>query len=118
MIARLTMSLRRTGIGRMLPALAAFVLAAPAGALEARREPREPPRFEPGSPALGVREPARATAEKSADRIIRDIEKKYGARVVRQQMKERNGRQVLVLRLDDGRRVWKVEVDPVTGKEL
>ncbi|MFO7326383.1 MAG: PepSY domain-containing protein [Pseudomonadota bacterium] len=101
----------------MLPVLAVLLLAAPAQALEPRREPREP-RFEPGSPAMGVREPTRATAEKSPDRIIRDIEKKYGARVVRQQMKERNGRQVLVLRLDDGRRVWKVEVDPVTGREL
>jgi hypothetical protein len=111
-MGRFTTRLGRTGIGRMLPVLAALLIALPAGALEPRREPR----FEPGSPPLGVREPPRQAAQ-NPDRIIRDIEKKYDARVVRQQMKEHNGRKVLVLRLDDGRRVWKVEVDPVTGKE-
>lgn len=109
---RITLPARaRTGL---VPVLAVLLLAGPAAALEPRGEAR----FEPGSPALGVREPARGVAPKGADRIIRQIEKKYDARVVRQETKERNGRRVLVLRLDDGRRVWKVEVDPETGKEL
>ena len=102
---------RRAGL---LPVLLAAFIAVPAGALEARPDPR----FDPGPPALGMREPSRAQAEKSPDRIVRDIEKKYGARVVRQQTRERNGRRVLVLRLDDGRKVWKVEVDAETGREL
>ena len=102
----------RTGI---LPVLAFVLFATPAAALESRGEGGG--RFDPGGPAKSVREPPRAVAGKSADRIVREVEKKYGARVVRQEMKERNGRRVLVLRLDDGRRVWKVEVDPETGKE-
>lgn len=99
----------------ILPALAVALTANPAAALEPRGEGG---RFEREGPAMGVREPPRAVSAKSADRIVREIEKKYGARVVRQEMKERKGRRVLVLRLDDGRRVWKVEVDSETGKEL
>lgn len=109
-----TTLLAHARIGRLLPVLAVLLLAAPADALEPRGEAR----FEPSPPAMGVREPARGVPARAADRIIRQIEKKYEARVVRQETKERNGRRVLVLRLDDGRRVWKVEVDPETGKEL
>lgn len=105
----------RAGTG-ILPVFAFVLFATPAAALEPRAEGSG--RFDPGGPAMSVREPPRAVAAKSADRIVREVEKKYGARVVRQEMKERNGRRVLVLRLDDGRRVWKVEVDPETGKEL
>lgn len=104
----------RAGAG-ILPVLALVLFSNPAAALEPRGEGG---RFEREGPAMGVREPARAVAEKSPDRIVRQVEKKYGARVVRQEMKERNGRRVLVLRLDDGRKVWRVEVDPETGKEL
>ncbi len=103
------------GTGRLLPVLAFSLLSASAAALEPRDEGG---RFDPGGPAMGVREPPRAVAAQSPDRIIRQIEKKYDARVVRQEMKDRKGRRILVLRLDDGRKVWKVEVDPETGKEL
>lgn len=112
---RRTTWLGRARTGRLLPVLAVLMLAGPAAALEPRDRGE---RFEPGSPALGVREPTRAVAAKSPDRIILEIEKKYDARVVRQEFKDRKGRRVLVLRLDDGKRVWKVEVDPETGKEL
>ena len=111
---RRTTLLAHARIGSLLPVLVVLLLASPVDALEPRGEAR----FESGPPALGVREPARSVPPKAADRIIRQIEKKYEARVVRQETKERKGRRVLVLRLDDGRRVWKVEVDPETGKEL
>ena len=54
------------------------MLAGPAAALEPRDRGE---RFEPGSPALGVREPTRAVAAKSPDRIILEIEKKYDGKV-------------------------------------
>src|SRR5690606_30208317 len=112
-----TMSMRRASRVRagagILPVLACLLFTTPASALEARGEGG---RFEREGPGMSVREPARSAAERSPDRIVRQVEKKYGARVVRQEMKDRNGRRVLVLRLDDGRKVWKVEVDPETGK--
>lgn len=101
--------------GSLLPVLALSWLALPVQALDA---PEDPGRFDPGSPASNVREPPRMAPDKSADRIIRAIERKYDARVVRQEVKERDGRRMLVLRLDDGKRVWSVRVDPETGKEL
>lgn|SRR5690606_26127687 len=112
---RRTTSRGHVRAGRLLPVLALLLLGNPASALEPRVEGG---RFDPGPPALGVREPSRKAPAKSADRIVREIEKKYDAKVVRQESKERDGRRVLVLRLDDGRRVWKVVVDRETGKEL
>lgn len=81
-------------------------------------------RFDPGSPASSVREPPRMSAEKSAersaDRIVQNIERKYRAKVVRQETREDGDRKVLVLRLlsDKEGRVWTVRVDAQSGEEL
>jgi uncharacterized membrane protein YkoI len=66
-----------------------------------------------------VAEPPRTPADKTVDRIIQELQKKYGAKVVRQDEREERGRKVLVFRLlsDEGR-VSHVRVDAETGKEL
>lgn len=102
---------RHPRTGSLLPVLGVLLLASPGITLAQR--------FEPGPPAKSVREPPRTAATKGADRIVREIERKYDARVVRQEMSEVEGRKVLVLRLlsEDGR-VWRVRVDAESGKEL
>lgn len=104
------------GAGRILLPVLAFALLAvqDAGARDNRREGRR------GSPPmLGIREPPRTMAAVPIDRIIRDIEKRYKAQVVRVDQSESNGRRIYVLRLlsEDGR-VWTVKVDAETGREV
>jgi hypothetical protein len=110
--------LRRAGIGSWsIPALA-LSLAPLAGAMQQRDVP---PVFDPEeAPVQGVREPPRMMAGKSVDRIVQDIEKKYRARVIKQEFVDEDGRRVLKLRLynDKDGKVWFVRVDPATGKEL
>jgi len=106
--------------GRLLPALAFACLAGSAGAMEKSRD--VPPVFKAAdAPANAVREAVGTLAEKPTDRIVRDIERKYKAKVVKDP-EERvvKGRRVLVLRLYDDKkgRVWEVQVDAETGKEL
>jgi hypothetical protein len=108
-----------TRAGRLLPALAFAGLASSASALENRDVP---PVFKPAeAPANAVREPAYALAEKSTDRIVREMEQKYKARLVKAP-EERvvKGRKVLALRLFDDKKgkVYNVQVDAETGKEL
>jgi hypothetical protein len=106
--------------GRKLPVLALTLLLAPlAGAGESPGPGRI---FErEAAPVQGVREAPRATAGRSADRIVRDVEKKYKAKVIKDpEERQVDGRRVLVLRLYDEKkgRVWEVRVDAETGKEL
>jgi hypothetical protein len=68
-----------------------------------------------------IRPPPRAMAQKSTDRIVRDIERKHKAKVVKDpEEREIDGRRVLVLRLLDDKKgkIWEVRVDAETGKEL
>lgn len=79
------------------------------------------PLFEPAeAPVQAVREPPRAIAGKSVDRVVQDIRKKYNAEVLKQETVEDKGRRVLRLQLYDKKkgRVWYVNVDTATGKEL
>jgi hypothetical protein len=73
-----------------------------------------------GPPVNRAVEPPRALADKSVDRIVKDIEKKHSAKVVSKDEREERGRKVLVLRLlsDEGGRVWNIKVDAETGKEI
>ncbi len=106
--------------GRTLSALAVVALAMPAGAQVPRAVP---PLFEsaPAPPVQGIREPTRALAGDTNDRIVRQIEAKYGAKLMKNpKEREIKGRKVLVLTLLDDRkgRVFEVRVDVETGKEL
>jgi hypothetical protein len=106
--------------GRKLPVLALALLLAPlAGAGESSGPGRV---FErEAAPVQGIREAPRAAAEKSTDRIVRDVEKKHKAKVIKDpEVRQIDGRRVLVLRLYDEKkgRVWEVRVDAETGKEL
>lgn len=106
--------------GRTLPALAAMLLALPASA---QAPGAVPPVFKRGAaaPAQGIREPVRALAGDSTDRIVRDVEAKYGAKLMKNpKEREIKGRKVLVLTLLDDKkgRVFEVRVDAETGKEL
>lgn len=105
-------------VGRW-PALAlAASLASLAGAMESREVA---PLFEPSeAPVQAAREPPRAIAGKSVDRVVQDIQKKYNAKVLKQETVEDKGRKVLKLQLYDEKkgRVWYVNVDTTTGKEL
>lgn len=99
----------------MWPVLA-LLLAPLAGALE---HPGSLPRLDlPDPPQQGIREPARPLADRSVDRIVQDIERKYRAKVQRLENTVEDGRKVLVLRLLSDERVWTVRVDAETGKEL
>ena len=108
----------RAGTGRRLPVFALVLLNASAGAMDKHDEGK---RFEPGPPANSIREAPRANAGTPTDRIVRDIERKYGAKVLKDP-KERDvkGRKVIVLTLIDDKkgRVWEVRVDAETGEEL
>ncbi|HWL61608.1 MAG TPA: hypothetical protein VNQ32_02340 [Steroidobacteraceae bacterium] len=105
--------------GRTLPALAVALLAMPA---MAQAPGGVPPVFEPAAPpAQGIREPARPLAGDTTDRIVRQVEAKYGAKLMKNpKEREIKGRKVLVLTLLDDRkgRVFEVRVDVETGKEL
>ena len=101
--------------GRTLSALAAVALAMPATAQAPRQVPGAAP------PVQGIREPSRALAGDTNDRIVRQIEAKYGAKLMKNpKEREIKGRKVLVLTLLDDRkgRVFEVRVDVETGKEL
>lgn len=105
--------------GRTLPALAAMLLVLPASA----QAPVDvAPVFRPGAaPVQGIREPARPLAGNTTDRIVRDVEAKYGAKLMKNpKEREIKGRKVLVLTLLDDKkgRVFEVRVDVETGKEL
>jgi uncharacterized membrane protein YkoI len=56
----------------------------------------------------------------SLDEAVALVEKRFKARVVRAEVKERDGRKVYELRLldDESGRVWKVRVDAATGSLL
>jgi uncharacterized membrane protein YkoI len=56
----------------------------------------------------------------SLDEAVSMVEKRFKARVVRAEVKERDGRKVYELRLldDESGRVWKVRVDAATGSLL
>ena len=108
----------RIRTGRTLPVLAVLLLAGPAGA----QEKAVAPVFDAATaPVQGVREAARPMAGDSTDRIVREMEKKHGAKLMKNP-KERviKGRKVLVLTLfkDKKGRVIEVLVDAETGKEL
>ncbi len=107
---------RRHWTGSLLPVLGAALLwQAQALALDARPGAR----MHAQPPALGVREPPRMSAGVSIDRVIEQIERRYNARVVRNETVQANGRAVYKLRLlsDDGR-VFTVQVDAETGRVL
>lgn len=108
----------RARAGR-LPALAiAASLASLAGAMEPRPVT---PLFEAAeAPVQAARETPRAIAGKSIDRVVQDIEKKYGAKVLKRETIEDKGRKVLRLRLyfEKEGHVRYVNVDTATGKEL
>lgn len=72
------------------------------------------------APVQAVREPPRAIAGKSVDRVVQDIQKKYNAKVLKKETVEDKGRKVLKLQLYDEKKghVWYVKVDTATGKEL
>jgi len=71
-------------------------------------------------PVQGMREPPRAMAAVSVDRIISDIERRYNARVVDHKESQSNGRRVHVLKLysEKNGKVWTVRVDAETGREM
>jgi hypothetical protein len=104
--------------------LPALVLAASLAPLAGAMEPRGdvPPVFEPAEapPVQALREPPRTIAGKSVDSVVQDIQKKYKAKVLKQETVEDKGRKVLKLQLYDEKkgRVWYVNVDTATGKEL
>ncbi len=56
----------------------------------------------------------------SLHEAIKMVEKRFGARVVRRETRQENGRTVYVLRLFDEKsgRVWTVRVDAATGRLL
>lgn len=60
------------------------------------------------------------TADMSLDQAVAMVEKRYGARVVRADVREEDGRKVYVLRLlsDGSGRVWTVRVDAASGSLL
>lgn len=106
-----------TGTGRMLPVLALLLLGPVAHALE--QPGGQPARVGvPDAPVQAIREPARPLADKTVDRIVQDIERKYRAKVQRLDRAVEDGREVLVLRLLSDERVWTVRVDAATGREL
>jgi hypothetical protein len=109
---------RHARAGRILPVLALSLLLAPlAGAAEKRGGYRG--LDQRGPPVQRAVEPPRVLAEKSIDRIIQELEKKYRAKVVRRDEREERGRKILVLRLlSDKGEVSHVRVDAETGKEL
>jgi hypothetical protein len=105
--------------GRILPALAVMLLALPASA---QAPGGGPPVFRAGAaPVQGIREPARPLAGDVTDRIVRDVEARHGAKLMKNpKEREIKGRKVLVLTLLDDKkgRVFEVRVDVETGKEL
>jgi hypothetical protein len=85
-------------------------------------EPRPvaPPFAATEPPVQAAREAPRAIAGKSIDRVVQDIEKKYGAKVLKREMIDEEDRKVLRLRLyfEKEGQVRYVNVDTATGKEL
>lgn len=61
-----------------------------------------------------------AAAGVSLDEAVAMVEKRFKARVVRADVKEKDGRTVYVLRLlsDESGRVWTVRVDAASGRLL
>jgi hypothetical protein len=109
---------KRTGTGRVLPVLVLALVSVTAAALD-RREGI--PRFEAGPPANSMREPPRAMAGDAKDRIVRNLERKYNAKVLKGPKEvEIEGRKVLVFTLLDDKKgkVKEVRVDAQTGEEL
>lgn len=114
------MKLQLKRAGRTLPALGAMLLALPASA---QAPGGVPPVFRPGAapPVQAIREPARPLAGDTTDRIVRDVEARHGAKLMKNpKEREIKGRKVLVLTLLDDKkgRVFEVRVDVETGKEL
>lgn len=108
-----------TRVGRLPALVVAASLAPMAGAMEPRGDVS--PVFEPAeAPVQALREPPRMIAGKSVDSVVQDIQKKYKAKVLKQETVEDKGRKVLKLQLYDEKkgRVWFVHVDTATGKEL
>jgi hypothetical protein len=109
---------RRAGTGRTLPVLALALLSVTAAALDKREAA---PLFEAGPPANSMREPPRPLAGDAKDRIVRNLERKYNAKVLKGPKEiEIDGRKVLVLTLisDKKGNVKEVKVDAQTGEEL
>jgi uncharacterized membrane protein YkoI len=71
-------------------------------------------------PAFGMREAPRPVQQVvSIDRVIEQVERRYKARVVRVDKKQRDDRLIYELRLmSEEKRVWTVKVDAETGKEI
>jgi uncharacterized membrane protein YkoI len=83
-----------------------------------------PPAAWAKSPHADEREPARAGSRYaqggvSLDAVVRQMEQRFNARVVRAETREEKGRTVYVLRLlsEDGK-VWTVKVDADSGAVL
>jgi hypothetical protein len=71
--------------------------------------------------AQEVLSPAQPMAGNPSDRVVREIERKYGAKLVKNPREtEVKGRKVLIVTLidDEKGRVFEVRVDAETGKEL
>lgn len=102
----------RRGTGRILPVLCIAVLAICAA------RAGEPPAAKAEPP--GKEDAAKPESKgASLDRIIKQVEKRYQARVVNPDSGELKGQPVYKLRLlSDAGRVWTVVVDAETGKEL
>ena len=63
--------------------------------------------------------PAHAPAELSREQAVALVEKRYGARVVRAEFLDQDGRHVFVFRLlSAAGKVWIVRVDARTGTEV
>lgn len=113
-------SLTRTAKAGLLPVFALSMLLAPLVQGQGRADPAAAPK-PPEAPVQAIREPVRTPDQKMIDRIVREIEAKHKARVVRapeQRLVE--GRRVLVFRLldDKNSNVFEISVDAETGKEL
>jgi uncharacterized membrane protein YkoI len=104
--------------GRLLPVLGVGLLLLQPGLAISKDKKKN--RLVDPVPVQGMREPPRAMAAVSVDRIIADVERRYNARVVDHKQSESNGRRVHVLKLysEKNGKVWTVRVDAETGREM
>lgn len=131
----------RQWTGRILPVLAVALLAAgPVNAKDKdkkkkQREAEVPAQVESPAlyerptvirpegarppPAQMMREAPRPAQRISIDRVIEQVERRYKAKVIKKDTKQKGEQQVYELKLlsDDGR-VWTVKVDAESGKEI
>lgn len=129
----------RQWTGRILPVLAVALLAAgPAHAKDKKKKQREaevpaqaesPALYERPTvirpegarppPAQMMREAPRPAQRVSIDRVIEQVERRYKAKVIKKDTKQKGEQQVYELKLlsEDGR-VWTVKVDAESGKEI